>query len=414
MEYEPGKRIAFIIFGYGLGNSPSLINAAKMLANYGYHVDLFTFDTFIGNVQFDDSRIRIHIVSDLNKSTSSNGLLSKIKRTLYYKIMSLSRFLPWKIRIENEEKTILRSISFFVESIITIMSTAKYRCLIGVEPLGMMAAYQISLKMGVPFAYYNMELHIHSDCITPGDFIIKEVEKKLNKLASFTIAQDAERGRLITEENEIDESSVIAVPVCAEGEPFKHKTNCLRELFGLAADTRIILYAGFIADWAMCAEIAEAAKTWPQNWVLVFHTHGYNDASYIKKVRRYESDNLLFSLNPLPYDELSGFLASADIGIALYKDLGANFTLIGSASGKLAHYLKSGLPVIVNSYPGISKVVNQYNCGVAIEGPDQLCEAIDKIFDNYQQMHVGAYQCYEEEYKFSKYFIKVIDRIEQL
>ena len=172
--------------------------------------------------------------------------------------------------------------------------------------------------------------------------------------------------------------------------------------------------AGFIADWAMCAEIAESAQSWPKNWVLIFHTHGYNNKSYINKVRRFENSNLLFSLSPVPYEELPAFLASADIGIALYRDLGSNFTLISSASGKLAHYLKSGLPVVVNSYPGVSKIVKQYNCGIAIDGPDQLQEAISNIFDNYQQMHSGAYLCYEDNYRLSHYFAKVVDIIEQL
>jgi glycosyltransferase involved in cell wall biosynthesis len=202
--------------------------------------------------------------------------------------------------------------------------------------------------------------------------------------------------------------------VCAEGEPFREKTSFLRERLGLSEDKRIIVYAGFIADWAMCAEIAENAQSWPENWVMVFHTHGYNDESYIKKVRSFERSNVRFSMSPVPYDELSPFLASADIGVALYRDLGANFTLISSASGKLAHYLKSGLPVLVNSYPNILQVVNKYHCGICIDNPNQLPEAIDKILNNYERMRSGAYLCYEENYRFDHHFAKVVDRIGRL
>lgn len=414
MKHDARKRVAIIMYEYGLGNSPSLINAAHYLVNKGFSVDFFTCGTFLGNLQFDDNRIMIHDLPDENKPAPTEGIFAKVKWALYYRIKTFSCLLPWNTQLNIEEGNIDKSIHSFVKSIKKIMGSTKYRCFIGVEPLGMMAAYQLCLSTVTPFAYYNMELHIESDRVTPNDFIVKAIEKKNNKFASFTIAQDVERGLLIAKENGIQENSIIPVPVCADGEPFKSKTNYLRDMFGLAPDTRIILYAGFIADWAMCAEIAESAQTWPENWVLIFHTHGYNNENYIKKVRRFENSNVLFSLAPVSYDELPAFLASADIGVALYRDLGANFTLISSASGKLAHYLKSGLPVVVNSYPGISEVIDQYNCGISVNSPDQLRDAISKIFENYQQMHAGAYRCYEDNYRLSSYFSKVVERIDQL
>lgn len=413
-NYETEKRIAFIMYEYGLGNSPSLINAANYLVDHGFYVDFYTCGTFLGNVQFEDSRIHIYDIPDINKPSNGNGFFSKVKWALYYRIKSFSFLLPWNIQLKIENTNLLESILFFVKSAKLIIDTKKYKCLFGVEPLGMMAAYQLSLQQMTPFSYYNMELHIESLCITPCDFIVKEIEKTYNKFAFFTITQDLERGRLIAEENGIQENSIITVPVCAEGEPFKEKTSCLRDKFRLDENTRIIVYAGFIADWAMCAEIAESAQSWPKDWALVFHTHGYNDENYIKNIRRFESKNILFSMSPVPYNELPAFLASADIGIALYRNLGANFTLISSASGKLAHYLKSGLPVVVNSYPSISKVINQYTCGIAIDEPSQLQDAISNIFLNYQQMQSGAYQCYDDQYRFSRFFNKVVDRIEQL
>ena len=413
-NYETEKRIAFIMYEYGLGNSPSLINAANYLVAHGFYVDFYTCGTFLGNVQFEDSRIHIYDIPDINKPSNGNGFFSKVKWALYYRVKSFSFLLPWNIQLKIEKANFYESVLFFIKSAKSIIDTKKYKCLFGVEPLGMMAAYQLSLQQMTPFSYYNMELHIESLCVTPSDFIVKEIEKTYNKFALFTITQDLERGRLIADENGIQEDSIITVPVCAEGEPFKVKTSNLRDRFGLAADLRIIIYAGYIADWAMCIEIAESAQFWPENWVLIFHTHGYNNENYIKKVRRFENSKVLFSLSPVPYEDLPAFLASADIGIALYRDLGANFTLISSASGKLAHYLKSGLPVVVNSYPGVSNIVEQYNCGISINHVNQLQEAIGNIFENYQQMHSGAYLCYEDNYRLSSYFSKVVERIEQL
>lgn len=414
MKQAAEKRVAFILYEYGLGNSPSLINAAKLLVNQGYCVDFFTCGTFLGNVHFTDGRIKIHDIKDVNKPSPAKDLFSKVKWAFHYRAKDLLRLLPWQIRLNLEESSIDESISCFVKSVRAIMAETNYRCLIGVEPLGMLTAYQLGLQTATSFAYYNMELHTESDRQTPNDFIVKAIENRINGFAAFTIVQDFERGQLLAKENGIQENSLILVPVCADGEPFIEKTSFLRDRFGLSADVRIIIYAGFIADWAMCEEIAESAQTWPKNWVLIFHTHGYNNENYIKNVRRFENDNLLFSLTPVPYEELPAFLASADIGIALYRDMGANFTLISSASGKLAHYMKSGLPVVVNSYPGVSAVVERYNCGISVNGPEQLRAAIGEIFENYQQMQAGAYRCYEANYRLSRYFSKVVERIEQL
>ena len=52
--------IAIVLFGYGLGNSPSLINMAETLSKSGYSVDFFTCHTYLGNVSFSDPCIRIH------------------------------------------------------------------------------------------------------------------------------------------------------------------------------------------------------------------------------------------------------------------------------------------------------------------------------------------------------------------
>jgi hypothetical protein len=413
-ESKPKERIAFIIYMYGLGNSPSIINAARMLVKNGYLVDIFTYNTFLGDIEFDEPRIQIYEIAFRDKRHCATCVLSKLRRAVYWKIRAFLRLLPWKIQVNNREKSIEGVIYSFVKSCGSIMGATTYRCFIGVEPFGMMAAYQLGLSKDTPFIYYNMELHLDSDSRTVEEIVIKKVEKKLNKYAAFTISQDNERSRLIAEENEIQESSVIPVPAGAEGEPFRGKTSFLRERLGLAEDKRIIVYAGFITDWAMCVEIAKNAQSWPEKWVMVFHTHGYNDASYIKKVRSFECSNVRFSMSPVPYDELSALLASADIGIALYRDLGANFTLIRSASGKLAHYLKSGLPVVVNSYPDISQVVDKYHCGIAIDSPSQLREAIDKILRNYERMRFGAYLCYEENYRFAQHFAKVVDRIGRL
>jgi glycosyltransferase involved in cell wall biosynthesis len=402
-------RIAIVLFGYGLGNSPSLINMAEALSKSGYHIDFFTCRTYLGNISFSDPSIRIHDI--VNPEDVSSSLQKLIVCASSYLVKTLLRLLPISVQIAHEESVLRDSVDAFVSSITSIACQTRYAYLIGVEPLGMMAACTLGAKFNIPFIYYNMELHSCPDIISNNEWALKNIERSFHVKALFTITQDEERARIMECENGVGSEAFVTIPVCADGEPFREKTEFLRERLGLGADIVIVLYAGFLADWAMCEELAVAAQSWPNKYVLVLHSHGFHDPEYVRKLKRYEGEKVRFSDTPVAYEDLPALLASADIGIALYKDLGSNFTLIGLASGKLAHYLKSGLPVVVNSYPKISEIVDKFNCGMGVDGVEFVGDAIAHICRTNEMMREGAFRCYESEFRFSNHFNKVLKRL---
>jgi glycosyltransferase involved in cell wall biosynthesis len=404
-----GNRIAIVLYCYGLGNSPSLINMAEAFARSGYMVDFYTCSTYLGNISFSNPSIRIYDIK--NVKNPSPGFLQKVNCLTLNLIKKTLKVLPISRQAAHEESTRRVAVEEYAATIVSIACQQRYAYLIGVEPLGMMAACILSLKLNAPFIYYNMELHSCPDIVSANEWALKNIERSFHGKALFTITQDKERARIMASENNVANDSFVTIPVCADGDSFREKTNCLRQRLGLNTEKIIVLYAGFLAEWALCEEIAITAKSWPDNCVLVLHSHGYHDAEYLQKLRQYEGDKVRFSGSPVDYDDLPALLASADIGVALYKDLGTNFTHIGSASGKLAHYLKSGLPVIVNDYPQVSKIVDTYNCGIGIGGVEAIGDAIVCICRDYEKMREGAFSCYENEFRFSKHFQKVLKRI---
>ncbi len=94
-------------------------------------------------------------------------------------------------------------------------------------------------------------------------------------------------------------------------------------------------------------------------------------------------------------------------------DLGPNWSLLATASGKFAFYLQSGLPVVCLDMPGFREVVEMYGCGICVKDFSQVTEALEKIFTNYEFYRANALRCYRERYEFSKYFEQVIAAIEQ-
>lgn len=428
MNSSFAKRIAIFIYGYGLGNSPSLINTGNILSNSGFFVDYFTYKTFIGELQFNNPKIRVYQLEDKSKASNEGYLdtikflipsaLRKMLGLIYVQLYQIKNRLFDKLfyakRIAAFEDDFLNDIKQYVREIEKIIGKKQYECFIGTEPEGLIAAGMMGHKQGVPVIYYNLELHLSSESHTIMQKVVKKYEKMFNKSAVFTITQDEERAILLAKDNEIPMLDILAVPVCADGPKFDKKTDWLRKKFNLSEHDKVMLYAGFISDWAMCEELAKAAISWPENRILILHSHGYNDHGYIQRIKKYEGKKVKISLEPVSYEDLPSLLASADIGIALYKNLGKNFTLVGSASGKLSHYLKSGLPVITNDYPSMRKIIDFYECGVCIDSPQKITAAMEKIFNNYDMMRRNAYKCYEDRYMFSKHFAKVVQKIKSL
>ena len=419
------NRVGIFIYGYGLGNSPSMINTGNTLASKGFEVDYYIYKTFVGDFKFNNPSINLYEIVEKNiKREKTTGTIVKKILSLpigkwlesirinlnNYKNKILDKVF-FRKRMAIFEEAYLNDIQYYVEQAENVLGEKRYNCFFGVEPGGLMAAVMIGKKRGISTIYYNMELRHSLELQTICEKVTKKYEKKYNKFSAFTITLDDERAEIIKKEHEIEGQEILIVPVCAEGPPFREKSDWLRKKYNVGDDQKIILYAGFLNEWAMSEDLALEATSWPDDRILILHSHGYHDENYIKKLRKYEGSKVKISLDPVPYRDLASFLASADIGVALYKNLGKNFTLISSASGKLAHYLKSGLPVIVDDYPSMKKLVDNYDCGKCVNSPQELSLAIDEIYTNYELRHLNALHCYEDNFVFSMQFSKVLDKI---
>ena len=78
-------------------------------------------------------------------------------------------------------------------------------------------------------------------------------------------------------------------------------------------------------------------------------------------------------------------------------------------------FLQSGLPIIVNkAVIGPKELVQQYRCGICVDTPVQIGEAINTIFRDYNEYSSNAIRCFDQEWELETHFKKVIERIDQL
>jgi glycosyltransferase involved in cell wall biosynthesis len=84
----------------------------------------------------------------------------------------------------------------------------------------------------------------------------------------------------------------------------------------------------------------------------------------------------------LPWETLMRYTRSVDAGLSLDKNSNLNYSF--SLPNKLFDYISAGIPVIASDLPEISKVINEYNCGILISEvtSGEISKAIKVLRDN--------------------------------
>lgn len=314
--------------------------------------------------------------------------------------------------------------AFFTPWAVQQCRDKRYNCIIGVaqEPLGLAAATFASRLLGVPLVYYSIELYLLDDIRSRFLRLYiarlkKALERLCNRRASFTIIPSDERARLLAVANGISLSQIIVVPNSSLGRAVRQRSDYLREKFQIPKDRKIILHAGELAtSWSMDLELIEATRAWPEDWVLIFHTRSVKDRDAYSHLFSAAADNsrIFFSLQPVPYEQLDALVGSADIGIALYRNIGQKVFQMGLSSGKLAQYLKCGLPVVTTDFPSLRRIVEDYRCGICVSDPQEVGQAVSRILAHYDTYSANSVACYNELFALEKHFDKVLERLAQI
>jgi len=400
-----------------------------MLAERGYAVDIYAEARFWGDIHFEDPRIQVTAFSDVHPKpavvTQSHSPSLTTRAKSAFRSIIPARLLSstqaqrdviyglWR-RVQRAYRDAWTvRVATFAHRTWRACRGRHYTCFVGIEPEGLAVATLLGLLRCVPTLYYDMELRFASDAPVVGNPLSRALLRWCVRRASLSVVPDADRANVLAQGTGVPHERIVCVPVAPRGQPRFERSDLLRQRLGISLAKRIILYAGSIADWSLCAELATAARSWPEEWVLVLH--GYVPVpAYLDQLRALElNGRVMLSLEPVEYAELDRLVSSADIGIALYRNLGQNIYYIGSASGKVAQYLKCGLPVVTVDFPSMRRVVDSYQCGVCVLDATQVGRAIRQILADYETFRANAFRCYQEHYRFDRHFDKVLAQIDR-
>jgi hypothetical protein len=283
---------------------------------------------------------------------------------------------------------------------------------VGIDAYGAITAWVRRRLFHVPYAYLSLEIGSslgHSAAAR----LISRLERRAYRNASLVIVQDEERLQALASYLDYRHPKVTFLPnsplmSTAEigGAPTE---NWLRQRCGIDEEAfpHIVLQAGMIDDAVYSQELARSFTGIGGGCALVYHERlKREDADpYLVRLREANSVNLFLSLDPLPMEEVDRVFASATIGVAFYRTIDPNFSLISMASGKLGYYTKHGKPVLVCGSESLGRFVAEREIGMVVQDPTSAREiqaAIDRILADYARYSANARLCFEADFDFER------------
>ena len=390
----------FFYEGY-VGVAPTIINLCKALNEDKYLVTIYATNSPFPKPEKIDNKTEIIYFS----KAFDIPIVLKILLILKYKFQVRSI------------QPIFELVFFTLPCLIHLIKTNKLSIFkksinIGVDTNGSISALIKSYIFRQKFIYLSLELN-HPNRFIWFTKIINILERLAYRKSQCVIVQDEDRFNTLCEYNKYQHPKVFYLPNSPTSSTSLSKEvqlkNYFREIFNLSEEKFycIILQAGMIQDAVFSKELAQAFVSINKGYALIFHDREQrqSDDPYIKSLKQINSKNLFLSLKPLPYEKIERIYTSATIGLAFYRNLDNNFSQISKASGKISHYLKYGVPLLVNNLESLSKLVEQYNVGIVIKDPLNSLEiesAIEKILKDYSYYSKNATICFEEQFNFSK------------
>jgi hypothetical protein len=266
-----------------------------------------------------------------------------------------------------------------------------YDLAIGIDPAGIALAHE-QVGSSTPCVYLSFEIFFEDELENDSQRELKRRERAASRAAALVIIQDEVRGALLADENNLALGNMLFVPVSPGFQPRAANTRWWHRKYGLGERDVVVLQSGSIAPWSCTQELLASAPYWDSRFVLVLHSR----VTGLRTEAVQSGARVIFSDIPAPpslYDEL---VASADIGLVLYRAIrdsiytGKNLQHIGLASGKLAFYMKYGLPVATVDQPSLANLLRTHECGEHLESFEEMPAALRRLVDGREAYSAGA------------------------
>ncbi|MEE9167521.1 MAG: glycosyltransferase [Candidatus Neomarinimicrobiota bacterium] len=335
---------------------PPTVNTVEILAEQGYDVIVIARNQNRPQWQYPEN-VRVYRLGDFGTSRKNEEKSSRSKVIEYYKFI-------------KETKRLVR----------------RHNCslLIAYDMFGFLTAYKGRPKFQnrIPIIYHNHDLSFPSMPWSLA-YWVKQFELKHARWADAVVFPQEDRARLFRKDAHLSEKPII-VPNYPRLRNETPEPVLRRRLAESGVDFRfLVLRYGSMGDDHCIPETIEAVASLPEDYIAVFC--GFGSSVYVEKMKKKAEQlgvsNRVFFFLDVSYDEWFGYIASADVGLAIYRDSSVNLRYLSTAGNKLFLYAMCGVPAIVPNSSDFRRLVTEYGLGVYADSqdPQELAKAIRKV-----------------------------------
>ncbi len=200
--------------------------------------------------------------------------------------------------------------------------------------------------------------------------LVKAYERRLFRRADGIVVLTRALERWLRDQAVLGAHSEMAViPCCADLEKFRPDPEvraASRAAVGVAADELLVVYSGSLGNWYLAEEMvrffaAVRARRPRARW-LVLTPSDTSDLEAHAARAGVPRESLVF--RRAPPAEMPSLLAAGDIGLSFIQSC---FSKTGSSPTKVAEYLASGLPAVLNGDIGDQRdLASERECAVVL------------------------------------------------
>jgi len=371
-------RIAVIYPLPFLDSTPCLYNLVQSLADAGYEMEVFTAsDPRFTTPQFTGD-VSLHLFSGSRRG-----------------------FPAWMAKVADPK---------------------RFNAVIAMDRWGMFSAARLlRLSNSIPLIYFNVELYLPPIFKGWKHTVMNRIEAALVRhMARLVLAPSRERGHALRSWYGVESDILLAMPNSPRGVARPEKGDYLQRKYQIEPNRPVILYFGSLTSANRIEELLESARTkWPEDFVLVLHGRQQSDDDsrrWFEDQTRGAKCRIILSLDPLGLEELDLLVHSADIGIALYPTEGTGFQTMGTASGKIAQYLYSGVPVVTSQLYSLQDIFVKYfpDAGATINHADEIPEIARRLLAAGIDSRVATARCFNDVFSFDRHFDAFLTRLKGL
>jgi len=297
-----------------------------------------------------------------------------------------------------------------------------YDLVIAVNPDGLVRAAAYRRQRPGPLVYFSFELLFRDELPNRTFRRLKTLETAASQAADLVVIQDPKRMQLLAAENHLAPERFALLPVAPSALPRAARSEALRRRLGVAAHQTLVLHAGSFSAFTYADELLQDVSRWPPDAVLVVHgrKHPGPQDIHLRRLQRLKAANVVYSGQPMAAEDYETLIASADIGLALYKPNPRspyeqrNIAEIGLSSGKFAFSMKYGLPVVSIRQPTYRALLADYPFGLDLDAIDELPAAIGALQNDLERHRAAARRLFDDRLAFERNWPAVRARLAEL